>query len=227
MRGTPTEIIALLLLTASALTSCSRQDPPNADTSPRNTVRGSPTTARPTTSTQASTEPSATSPGMFPSDTSGVGESTSGGAATHEATGTEAAYFLVDLPALETVGNWGQESVTVNGNLLTKSLISDNTGVADALGDVAEGQYNLQRKCSHLTFTAGIPDDTSPDTTTMFSIFSDGKLVAHFAVSFGREVYKVISLPNTLRLRLVMESQTHKAHSAVFGDAQVRCRPLA
>ncbi|WP_344066953.1 hypothetical protein [Terrabacter lapilli] len=136
------------------------------------------------------------------------------------------AYRLADLQPVSSMGNWAKASTTINGVLFANSIVIDWAGLADAQGQASQGEYNLERRCSALTFTAGIADDAPADTAAQFRVYSDDVLLAQLSIPFGHDMHRSILLPRTLRLRLVALAESHAAPKAAFGDATVYCSRL-
>lgn len=135
-------------------------------------------------------------------------------------------YFLSDLPALEVQGSWSPETLTVNGSMLANSLVVSSVGIA-ARGVRSEAQFNLQRKCSSLNFTAGISDDSPTTSVELMEIYADGQLLDTRHIRFGEALPVKVALNDALRLRLVTTSESQAGHKTVFGSATVKCFGLA
>ena len=88
-----------------------------------------------------------------------------------------------------------------------------------------ETQYDLGRNCDQLTFTAGLPDDSSNTGSVQFEVYGDDMQLMSVRLNFGTESQQTISLVNYLRLKVRNTGIEGRGKlSAGWGNAAIRCR---
>lgn len=132
-------------------------------------------------------------------------------------------YYLFDMQALEAKGNWDPRGTSIDGRVYPKSIVGNDIGYLDALGNTMEGQYNLRRSCSRLTFTGGVTDDSPSGTSARFEVSVDNMPRMSRDAKFGESFKASLDVSGALRLKLSITSLTHTALAAAFGDAQIKC----
>jgi hypothetical protein len=139
----------------------------------------------------------------------------SAGAAVHpSAKSREIRYFLVDREEVTRNVIWLQP-LRINGTLYLKGYEQGVGGV----GDVKEAAFDVQRRCSAVAYTAGIPDDQDAKTVTRFQLFADGRQVDTAELALGHPVTHRVPIPGVLRLRFVLTGLTDGWHMAAFGES--------
>jgi hypothetical protein len=152
--------------------------------------------------------------------------SPSAGAAVHPpAKSPEIRYFLVDRQELDTHNvSVDRQPLRINGTLYLKGYEQE---VGQFVGNVSEASFDVQRRCSAVAYTAGIPDDQDATTVSRFQLFADGRQVDTAELTFGHPVTHRVPIPGVLRLRFVLTALIPGYHRAGFGDPRVSCRRLS
>ena len=90
---------------------------------------------------------------------------------------------------------------------------------------IIETQYDLGRACDQLTFTAGLPDDSTSTGSVQFEVYGDDKQLMSVRLGFGAESQQTISIANYLRLKVRNTGIEGRGKlSAGWGNAAIRCR---
>jgi hypothetical protein len=96
------------------------------------------------------------------------------------------------------------------------------TNFAEAAGEGVL-EYDLQRRCSALEFTAGITDDSPTDSRERFEVYGDGRQLMAIDMAFGEAENRSVDITNVLRLRLVSTLTANVTSTAAWGDARATC----
>jgi hypothetical protein len=108
----------------------------------------------------------------------------------------------------------------INGKEYEHSIVQPSY-----IGSSTETQYDLGRNCDQLTFTAGLPDDSTSTGTVQFEVYGDDKQLISVRVDFGAESQQTVSLVNYLRLKVRNTGIKGRGKlSAGWGSAAIRCR---
>jgi hypothetical protein len=129
--------------------------------------------------------------------------------------------YLADTTTVNQAdGPPGSGLVQLGGSAYPHSIFTTNYSEAAGKGVL---EYDLQRTCSALKFTAGITDDSSTGSRQRFEVYGDGRLLASIDVAFGQPKAQSVDVTNVLRLRLVSTLTVQVTSTAAWGDAQVSC----
>jgi hypothetical protein len=113
-----------------------------------------------------------------------------------------------------------QQAVKINAVLYSRAVV----GSISCYGSTAYMDFDLNRKKTRVTSTAGILDSSPAGSFAVFEVFVDGRLVQSTSAGLGRSIPIEVNVTGALRLRLAISgSEDGECHggSGGFGDPMV------
>lgn len=90
----------------------------------------------------------------------------------------------------------------------------------DAIG---RAEYSLRRRCTSLSFTAGILDTEDPESVGKFTVWGDGRKLRSFSARYGQATPRVVAVTHVLRLKLEATAMSSNGFRVAYGSPKVDC----